>query len=92
MHGERTGAPEKYCAANFWGRGQTNATTLKRLLANAFCCVVCLDDVHRSSQRDNLHFKTVSFLEAVFLCARRAGRESAFHAMKSAIADEIAMR
>ena len=38
------GAPEKYCVANFLGRGETNGTILKDLLANSFYCVVCLDE------------------------------------------------
>ena len=31
-----TGDPEKYCAANFLGRGETNVANLKGLLANLF--------------------------------------------------------
>ena len=31
-----TGVPEKYCAANFLGRGETNVANLKGLLANLF--------------------------------------------------------
>ncbi len=39
-----TGDPEKYCTANFLGRGETNEAILKDLLANSFYCVICLDE------------------------------------------------
>ena len=39
-----TGDPEKNCVANFLGRGETNGTILKDLLANSFYCVICLDE------------------------------------------------
>ena len=40
----QNGDPEKYCKANFLGRGEINEATLKDLLANSFCCVVCFDE------------------------------------------------
>ena len=39
-----TGDPEKYCVANFLGRGETNETILKDLLANSFYRVISLDE------------------------------------------------
>ena len=38
------GSPKSISKKTFWGRGETNEATLKDLLANSFCCEVCLDE------------------------------------------------
>ena len=38
------GTPKSIAQQTFWGRGEINEATLKDLLANSFCCVVCFDE------------------------------------------------
>jgi len=42
--GKCRGTPKSISEKTFWGRGETNETTLKDLLANSFCCEICLDE------------------------------------------------
>ena len=57
------GDPEKNCVANFLGRGETNGTILKDLLANSFYCVICLDEGEAKKYR----------IYAIFECLKQGG-------------------
>ncbi|MBQ3431269.1 MAG: hypothetical protein IJG23_00640, partial [Clostridia bacterium] len=72
----------KNCVANFLGRGETNGTILKDLLANSFYCVICLDEGEARKVRIYTIFKAITqsgISALLFIRAKRNERECFAH-------------
>ena len=86
------GIPQSIAQQKFWRRGEINEATLKDLLANSFCCVVCFDEgegvpSHNFCEaKHRLHTVQLHLrYSATSFAAGNIGRQSAVSGRRSAV-------